>query len=101
VINQTAIKMDSQTSADANDIINQFNRSCSCSNLPDATIGVSNGCCAKDTVEKMMVQLKEKDERLEANKTQLEEKNKELEANKEEIKVFEYYIILTKIWVVS
>jgi hypothetical protein len=98
VISQT-IKMDSQTSADANDIINQFDRSCSCSNLSDTTFGVSNGCCAKDIVEKLMVQLKEKDERLEANKIQLEEKNKELEANKEEIKVFEFYIILTKIWI--
>jgi hypothetical protein len=48
-----------------------------------------------------MVQLKEKDERLEANKIQLEEKDRALEASKEEIKVFEFYIILTKIWVVS
>jgi hypothetical protein len=100
VISQT-IKMDSQTSADANDIINQFYRSCSCSNLSDTTFGVSNGCCAKEIVDKLMVQLKEKDEQLKANKIQLEEKNKELEANKEEIKVLEFYIILTKIWVVS
>jgi hypothetical protein len=46
-----------------------------------------------------MAQLKEKDERLEANKIQMAEKDKELEANKEEIKVLEFYIILTKIWV--
>jgi hypothetical protein len=91
--------MDSQTSPDA--INNQFDRSCSCSNLSDTTFGVSNGCCAKDIVEKLMAQLKEKDERLEANKIQMAEKDKELEANKEEIKVLEFYIILTKIWAVT
>jgi hypothetical protein len=79
--------MDSQTSAD--DFINNFDRSCSCSNLSDTTFGVSNGCCAKDMVDKLMVQLKEKDE-------QLEEKDKTLEANKEDIKVFEFPFMLTK-----
>jgi hypothetical protein len=57
--------MDSQTSAD--DIINEFDRSCSCSNLSDTTFGVSTGCCAKDVVEKLMVQLKEKDEQFKEN----------------------------------
>jgi hypothetical protein len=103
--------MDSQTSAD--DFINQFDRSCSCSNLPDATFGVSTGCCAKDVVDKLMVQLKEKDEQLEANKIQLEEKDKELEvikmhlkekikeleANEQDMQVFEFPIILTKKWI--
>jgi hypothetical protein len=60
----------SQTSAD--------DRSCSCSTLSDTTFGVSTGtgCCAKDLVEKLMVQLKEKDEQF-----------------KEDIKVYEFSFI--------
>jgi hypothetical protein len=77
--------MDSQTSAD--DFINGFDRSCSSSTLSD----ISTGCSAKEMVEKLMVQLKKKDEQLEANKIQLEEKDKALEANKQDNKVFVYY----------
>jgi hypothetical protein len=42
-----------------------------CSSLSDI-ISDANGCCAKDLlVEKMMVQLKEKDEQLEKNKQEI------------------------------
>jgi hypothetical protein len=75
--------MDSTSQTSADDITNEFGRSCSCSTLSDTTFGVSTGCCAKDVIEKLMIELKEKD--------------KALEANKENNKVFEFYFILTKI----
>jgi hypothetical protein len=64
--------MDSQKSAVDN--INAFDRSCSsCSILSYTTFGVSNGRCAKDIVDKFMVQLKErKDMELEQNKRAIE-----------------------------
>jgi hypothetical protein len=65
----------SQTSAD--DVINQFDRSCSCSTLSDTTFGVSTGCCAKDIVDKLLVKLEEKDKQMEEIKIQLEEKKQE------------------------
>jgi hypothetical protein len=85
--------MDSQASAD--DVISQFGRSCSFSNLSNTTFGVSTGCCAKEVVEKLMAQLKEKDDQLqlEANKIQMAKKDKELEASKEDNKVFELNLI--------
>jgi hypothetical protein len=76
----------SQTSAD-DDFINEFGRSCSCSTLTDTTFGVSTGCCAKDVIENLMVQLKEKD-------VQLKEKDAQLKEKDEQIKVFESPFIL-------
>jgi hypothetical protein len=67
---------------DYDDIINQFDRSCSCSNLSDTTFGVASECSAKDIGSKLMVHL--------------EEKIKQLEANKEDNKVFQLPFILTK-----
>jgi hypothetical protein len=61
----------SQTSADEDDFVNEFER-CNCTNLSDTTFGVTTGCCAKDIVDKLMVQLKEKDEQLEKNKKAIE-----------------------------
>jgi hypothetical protein len=61
----------SQTSADSDDFVNEFER-CSCNTLSDTTFGVSTGCCAKVIVDKLMVQLKEKDEQLKENKKALE-----------------------------
>jgi hypothetical protein len=54
--------MDSTSKASANDILNEFDRFCSCSTLSDI-VG-----CAKDIVDKLMVQLKEKDKQLDENK---------------------------------
>jgi hypothetical protein len=82
--------MDSTSQKSADDNTNGFDRSCSCSTLSDATSGVSTGCCAKDIVDKLMAQLKEKDKELEEIKIQLE-KDKALEADKNYIKVFEFY----------
>jgi hypothetical protein len=74
----------SQTSADGI-TTNEFGHSCSCSTtLSDTTFGVSSGCCANEMVEKLLVQLKEKDE--------------QLEKNKEGIQVFEFpYILIDKL----
>jgi hypothetical protein len=88
--------MDSTSQTSADDFNNQFSHSCSCSTFSDTTFGVSTGCCAKDIVDKLMVQLKEKDKQLEENKIQLEEKDKALGANQEENKVFNFPLILNR-----
>jgi hypothetical protein len=67
----------SQTSSADDDII----RSCSSICLSDTTVGETSGCCAKDIVQQLMVQLKEKDEKL-------NEKDQQLEKNKQEIMVY-------------
>lgn len=62
----------SQTSADEDDFVNEFGRSCSVGTISNTTFGVTTGCCAKDIVDKLMVQLKEKDEQLKENKKAIE-----------------------------
>jgi hypothetical protein len=83
----------SQTSSAEDDII----RSCSSICLSETTVGETSGsgCCAKDIVQQLMVQLKEKDEKLMIQQkekdemiVQLKEKDQQLEKNKEEIIVY-------------
>jgi hypothetical protein len=64
--------MDSTSQSSADDIINEFGRSCSCSTLSDTTFGVSTECCSKDIVEKLLVQLEEKDKKLQENNQTIE-----------------------------
>jgi hypothetical protein len=49
---------------------------------------MSNGCCARDVVDKLLAKLGEKDNELQG----LVEKIKELESNKENTKVFGFCI---------
>jgi hypothetical protein len=61
--------MDSTSETSVDDITTESGRSCStCSFKFDATSCDSTGCCAKDIIDKLKAQLKEKEEQLEENK---------------------------------